>query len=106
MTDPCPLDGSQSGGQSGVGVGDSTDTADVAYLSPAGMERSKVKARSPLPRSGRRSQLGLRLSSSLNDLSDMGSCIALCNCGIRFTLFHRMSGTVEFLVYQIYHLIM
>jgi len=55
-----------------TGGRESLDTGNGCYLSPPGTERSEVNARSPLQRSGRRSQRGLRLSSSLNDLSDLG----------------------------------
>jgi len=75
LTHSCHLVGSPSS----TGVDDLVDTVDGCNLTPAGTERSEVKAQSPLLRSGRKSQQRFRLSSSLNDLSDMRECTVLWN---------------------------
>jgi len=69
LTDSCHLLGSHSN----VGARDSLDTGgSYNLMSPSGTQQSEGKTPSPLPRSGRRSQRGLHLSSSMNGLCDVG----------------------------------
>jgi len=68
LSGSCHLTGNQSDVE--VPRVEVTGTQDGCDLTPAGTQRSEVKAESPLPRSRCRRQCGLRLSSSMSDLND------------------------------------